>query len=128
MTEEAGFAEFVVADDREEFFTETFSQFPQRFARALQGGRIAHADEFGVAGIIAVGDDPVGLEGWVEDLIQKMIVREGIAKPVVAAIEFQEGARERVIDCGSFVADAGFLRLGGVMNVAANEKLERLGH
>src|SRR5688572_8290792 len=78
---ETRFAKFVVADGGSESFGETVAQFLETFFGALTRGGIGETDEARVAGKIAIGHDEIGLAGPLQELIELVIMSEGIAKP-----------------------------------------------
>ena len=118
----------MVADDAPQFRAETVAEFGQAFARAPEGCIVAHANELGVAGIIAIGDNNVGRVGSGQKVIEEMIVGERVAQPDVVAINLDRTAEQGIGNDARFMTAALLFRLTRVMNVADDQDRSCLRH
>src|SRR6266496_2767891 len=87
--EKAELAQFVITNSGTEGRAEIRAQFVEAFARAFQGGVVAQAEERGVGGIIAVGDDVIGFEsgGLFEKAFEEVILAQRMAQPIIPAVQ-----------------------------------------
>jgi len=115
------FAEFVIADDGVEAVAELRAEFGETFGRALERWIVGQTDEAGVARVIAVGDNEVGVSGGVDEHVEEIVVGEGIALPEEVAIESDEETDARTGDGAVTVVDAGPFGSAGVVDVAEDK-------
>ncbi len=105
---------------------ESLAQLLQAFPRALVSRVVAQADEGGVAGIIAVGDDVIEGGAALEELVEAMVLAQGLALPNVVAKRVGEGTRQGIGDAAILEVPATRLFGGaGVVDVA--QYAERAG-
>ncbi len=127
--EKTELAEIMVAEGGAEIGREPGAEFLEAFARAVQRRIVGHADEAGVAGVIAVGDDEVRGAGAFEELAEQMIVAHGMAEPEEMPVMFDEVAAEGVGQVAVLVIVAARLFGGaGVMDVADDGNPVVAGH
>src|SRR5262249_43716867 len=103
-----------------------FAQFAEAFACTFTGCVVSDAYGSGVTGIIAIGDDEVGVARALDEIVQKMIVSEGIALPEIVGIKSDGPALPSARDVAKRVAaPVGFARTG-VVDVTDDRDLHRL--
>ena len=126
MAEGGDLAQLVVAVIGAEVGAESVAQVLQAFPRTLVSRVVAHADEGGVAGVIAVGDDIIERGAALDELVKEMVLAQGRALPDVVAKPVGEGARQGIGDGAILEVLAARLFSGaGVMDVA--QYAERAG-
>ena len=124
--EHGDLAQLVVAVIGAEVGAESLAELVQALPRALAGGIVAQADEGGVAGVIAVGDDVVEGGAAFEELVEEMVLAQRLAQPDVVADRGGRGADEGIGDGPQLEIVAARLFGGaGVMDVA--QDAERAG-
>ncbi len=127
LAEEAELAEFVVTDDGLKAMAEVGAETREAKLGALECGGVAEADEGGVAGKIAVADDEVGGVGGGEEVVEEMVMGEGITEPDEVSVGSGGVAEEWVWDGAGFVAAARLLGVAGKVDVAEDGELHPAG-
>ena len=122
------FAKFMIADHGMDTMAELRAKFGQALRRTLERGVVSEADEGRIAGVIAVGNDEVGVPRGVDESVEEMVVGKWITLPEKVAIESDEQTNARAGDGLVAVIDAGFFAGPGVMDVAKDVKFEVVAH
>ena len=94
--EEACLAQLVVAHREHDPFTKRAAQLANTDVCALKSGWIAQPNEGGIAGIIAVCDDPIGSVRLADELFDQAIICEWIPAPNKVAVHSDEQTKEWV--------------------------------
>jgi hypothetical protein len=92
------FAQFVIADDRQQAAAKRVAQFSQTFGRALKGRFIHHAHVGAIAAVIAVGNNEVGTSGVGNEPIQEVVVGPRLTQPDPMLLLLHQPAAERIPD------------------------------
>src|SRR5260370_30505458 len=102
-SEEAGLAEFMVAEISAQLCAKLFAQFFQTFSRALASRVIAHPYERRVARIVPAGNDVIKSRGFVQEAIQEMILIQRFVQPNKAPMHSHKQPEKYVFDGAKFV-------------------------
>lgn len=122
------FAEFMIADHGVETVTELRTKFGEAFRCTLERRIVGETDEGGVARVIAVRDNEISVFGSVDELVEEMVVGEGITLPEEVPIEADKETDARTGDGAVAVIDAGLFGSAGVVDVAEDVKFESGAH
>ena len=104
------------------------TEFGQAFSGALERWIVSETNEAGIARVIAICDDEVGVFGRVYEFVEEMVVGEGITLPEEVAIETDEETDARTGDGAVAVIDAGLFGSARIVDVAEDVKFESGAH
>ena len=127
--ESAQFAQFVIAESGTQFWAKPLAQFGQALARAFKGGIVTNADGGGVTRIVSVRDYVIAVICLCEELVQQMVLAEGVALPDEMPLRRGDPSEERIGDLPELIIVApGLFGGAGIMNVAQDGERAGLRH
>ena len=121
-------ADFMIANGQVQAVAELFLQFAQTFLPTGEGRRVAHADEGGIGGVVAIYYHEVGGRGDLQETIQLRAARKGITHPDEMVVGVGKGAYVRLFDNPETEITASRLFGGaGIVNVTQDQQANAFG-
>src|ERR1043166_5616395 len=125
----AALAQFMVSISQEETLPEFFTQLSQAFPHTLKYRLVAHPNKSCITGKIPVGDGEITRAGFLQELVQKVVLLQRSMHPEEATVEVNARAQQRVRHDAKFITVAPrAFGCAGIMNIAQDGEPDGFGH